>query len=937
MSSKQMFINRIKKIATELYLAYRAVQFWYPQHIKHIAEEHEQRQFHLQTRFQQHNSNLVASYQETIADIKEQTNAAVQQLGFSAFSWSDSAWQEQWQPTIPQAAIPHLTRIGQITESNQWEQYTFPALVPIIGRRNLLFKATGSGKEKARLVIQSIMLRLLTTLPPGKLRFTCLDPVGLGATMAGLIKGLPDILTGGQAWFDTHEIEGRLADLEKHIANVKQKYLGYNFPNMEEYNAQAGEVAEPYRLLVISDFPARFSDSAAQRLISIATNGPSTGVYLLMMVDDEQKLPYNFNLQDIERAATILTCNEKQSVWPDSDFAHSPLVLDQLPTMELFQHLVTMVGQSAIAAGEVKVPFVRTILPREKWWQGDARASIQVPIGRRGAQEMQLFELNEKLLSSGLIIGRTGSGKSSLLHALITNLALYFSPDELELYLLDFKKVEFKDYATYALPHARVIAIQSEREFGLSVLVGLEAELQQRSDMFRDLGFQSLSEYRQKSGKRMPRLLLVADEFQELFNEDDQMSGQASLILDRLVRMGRAFGINVLLASQTLAGNYSLSRSTKDQIPVRIALQCSDADSRLVLSDENDRARLLERPGEAIYNAANGRIEGNNLFQAFWLPDEDREAYLRQLQHYSNRVGWLPNAPQIVFDGNAPSNILSNRDLLSLLNATDWPASQRVNLAWLGEPVEIKPHTAAMLRRQTGSNLLIVGQNEHETKAVGMLLASVLSLAAQHAPDEASFVLINLCDVDSDWQDLPDVLAETLPHTVKTVGRRGTIPTIAEISHELEKRAADEDESRSPALYLIVFGLQRHRDLRLPDNYYPVSDEPKPPAVQLAEICREGPDLGIHTLLWCDTYANLERVFERSPEKEFDLRVGLQMNSEDSRRLFDTDAASKLGPYRAIYLDEERTGRIEKFRPYGLPAKEWLIEQGKILQAKAKR
>ncbi len=90
-------------------------------------------------------------------------------------------------------------------------------------------------------------------------------------------------MTGGQAWFDAHEIESRLADLEKHIANVKQKYLGYNFPNMEVYNAQAGEVAEPYRLLVISDFPARFSDSAAQRLISIATNGPSTGVYLIMM------------------------------------------------------------------------------------------------------------------------------------------------------------------------------------------------------------------------------------------------------------------------------------------------------------------------------------------------------------------------------------------------------------------------------------------------------------------------------------------------------------------------------------------------------------------------------------------------------------------------------------------------------------------------------
>ena len=936
MPSRQALINNIEQEANELHQAYGAVKYWHPKQMERIAQEYAAKQAQLQARLQQEGHRITTQYQETVTQIQRQTAALNQQFGYTALPWLDPAWSEKWPSAMPQT-IPRLTRIGQLTETNQWGDYSFPALIPIIGGRNLLFKATGSGKENARLVIQSIMLRLLATLPPGKLRFTCLDPVGLGATMAGLIKGLPDILTGGQAWFDTHEIEIRLADLEKHIANVKQKYLGYSFRNMEEYNAQAGEVAEPYRLLVISDFPARFSDSAAQRLISIATNGPGTGVYLLMMVDGEQKLPYNFNLEDIERTATIISCDAQQSVWHDPDFAACALTLDQLPDIDIFQHIVGTVGETAVSASEVKVPFSRTVLPPEKWWQADTRANIQVPIGRRGAQEIQLFELDEKLLSSGLVIGRTGAGKSSLLHDLIINLALYYSPDELELYLLDFKKVEFKDYAIYALPHARVIAIQSEREFGMSVLTGLDQELQRRSDLFRDLGFQSLSEYRQKTGKRMPRLLLIADEFQELFNVDDVLASQASLILDRLVRMGRAFGINVLLASQTLAGNYSLSRSTKDQIPIRIALQCADADSRLILSDENDRARLLERPGEAIYNAANGRIEGNNLFQAFWLPDEERETYLHKLQQHSDRVGWQPVAPQIVFDGNAPANIVSNRDLLNLLNTPNWPVPQRAYSAWLGEPIEIKTHTAAILRRQTGSNLLIIGQNEHEPKAVGMLVSAVLGLAAQHSPADASFVLINLCDVDSAWHDLPAVLAEALPHTVKTVGRRGTVATITELTHELEKRVAEEEENRPPSLYMVIFGLQRHRDLRLPDNYYPVSGELKPPAAQLAEICQEGPDLGIHTLLWCDTYAYLERVFGHNPEKAFDLRAVLQMNSEDSRRLLDTDAASKLGPHRAIYFDEDRAGRAEKFRPYGLPEIEWLVAQGKNLQARVER
>ena len=75
----------------------------------------------------------------------------------------------------------------------------------------------------------------------------------------------------------------------------------------------------------------------------------------------------------------------------------------------------------------------------------------------------------------------------------------------------------------------------------------------------------------------MPRMLLIVDEFQEFFVEDDALAANANLLLDRLVRQGRAFGIHVLLGSQTLGGAYSLARSTLGQVGVRIALQCSEA------------------------------------------------------------------------------------------------------------------------------------------------------------------------------------------------------------------------------------------------------------------------------------------------------------------------------------------------------------------------
>src|SRR5207248_1342230 len=173
--------------------------------------------------------------------------------------------------------------------------------------------------------------------------------------------------------------------------------------------------------------------------------------------------------------------------------------------------------------------------------------------------------------------------------------ALIYSPDEVELYLVDFKKgVEFKTYATHELPHARVVAIESEREFGLSVLQRLDAELRIRGEKFRNAGVQDINTARHsKPDDVMPRILLIVDEFQEFFVEDDRIAQDAAQLLDRLVRQGRAFGLHVLLGSQTLGGAYSLARSTIDQMAVRIALQCSEADAQLILSDDNAAARLL--------------------------------------------------------------------------------------------------------------------------------------------------------------------------------------------------------------------------------------------------------------------------------------------------------------------------------------------------------
>jgi hypothetical protein len=137
----------------------------------------------------------------------------------------------------------------------------------------------------------------------------------------------------------------------------------------------------------------------------------------------------------------------------------------------------------------------------------------------------------------------------------------------------------------------------------------------------------------------------------------------------------------------------------------------------------------------------------------------------------------------------------------------------------------------------------------------------------------------------------------------------------------------------------VLFGVQRLRDLRRQEDDFSFSRKEEAtasPSQQFATLLREGPPLGMHTIMWCDTLNNLQRTLDRSSMRELTLRVVFQMNVSDSSNLIDTPAASKLGPHRALFFNEEE-GRLDKFRPYGLPSEEWLQNVREQLARRTRR
>jgi hypothetical protein len=427
----------------------------------------------------------------------------------------------------------------------------------------------------------------------------------------------------------------------------------------------------------------------------------------------------------------------------------------------------------------------------------------------------------------------------------------------------------------------------------------------------------------------------LVDEFQEFFAEEDKLAQEAASWLDRLVRQGRAFGVHVILGSQSLGGAFTLARSTLGQMAVRIALQCSENDAHLILSENNLAPRMLSRPGEAIYNDANGAPEGNHFFQVVWLPDERREVYLKRLHDLARERKPVLSRTPIVFEGDAPADLARNAILRQRLAAATWPDSPRSAPAWVGEAISIKDPTSALFRRQGGNHLLIVGQNEDA--ALGVVVSTLLSLAAGYPPAPsdtvrvgARFLVLDGTPEDHPFFGVLARVAAALPHGVEVGDWRDVPRVLAEVAALVERR--HESKADGPELFLFIHDLSRFRDLRRREDDFSFSkrEDDASPCDNLDAILREGPVLGVHVVTWCDTVNNLNRHFTHQILREFEMRVLFQMSPTDSGHMLDAPHASKLGPHRAFFASEEQN-RIEKFRPYGVPADDWLRWAGEQL------
>lgn len=844
--------------------------------------------------------------------------------------------------SVVQAVEMQTTGFGQRTAD------TYIVQIPYCQRLDdgisLMIRYSPDERTAVQNMMQPLLLKLFMSFPAGKLEATMVDPLELGASfpdITKLSKGPNSArIIDTKIWSKERDIENAIATLRQRLENMTQSYGNDKESRLKK---------EAVRVLAITDFPTGFSDSALKDLHAIVRNSAALGVCVLICANDDE-------LEKLKQRNGTLVAEIAQSVVETKAFGTKLALMgakneglflqldDMSDVMQNKDSILEQIG-NAIDHMRGKIEhfesmFKADIYDSNNWFTGN-HDEIAIALGIKGADNVVKMVLGRGGGSTehhALIAGQTGAGKSTLLHTLIMSTLISYSPDEVQMYLLDFKEgVEFSAYTRYRLPSLRVVAINSEREFGLNVLKELCTELETRTKHFTRYGVSDINSYVELSGvPKVPKLLLIFDEVQELFrskDESDSISAECLSCLNKLVMQGRAMGIHVILACQDFR-NCSGLEAYFSQMAIRIAVKGSEDGAASILNSDNAGIKTLQNQdaGAAIYNGGGGVESANNFFQVSYISEDERIDLLSRLDaYYSDPVVaelYKDQQTRILLT-NAEDDIHNCFNQL-ILDGTDSihplaKAKDGYGLL-LGQGFGKKTQFVSELRCKDRDNLLIVSKDEKMALALFELAAMSVLYEELHTANDKSNALIYIVDMFAD--EISDdecdfgYLEECFQNQIE-IAKVGDAEDLIRDLYEIVMARSDGSKPTDERIFLMLFGINRARRLRTSKIYDDDRDDLN--AIEmLQKILTYGPKLGINSIVWGEGLHSIEYMLGERYDGMFDKRIAYGLDDDSMDILVAESSGKSLKGKSAVYMDISNDVKNTHFRPYDIPAKVWM-------------
>lgn len=759
-------------------------------------------------------------------------------------------------------------------------------ILGFIGRSNIWIEDSLVNRDSVRFT-QFLMAKALEETAPGQLEVLVFDDA-----LKGMAAPFQEVNSGGEKILhhinDTQELTETIHHLHEHIQAVLNVIQGRT-ESLLDFRQQLSPKVEGFKLVVLSTDYELLSDEIKDKLTVLLKAGPAAGVTFLIhsMTLGVNELVLGLSQQCQVDGSTVL--DERSGVRGRFD----PQSADDLIS-------VSRRVASAVASAQVEPVAFSEVQPLDAPWSQSSRDGISFAVGTYGMSTIEVTlgdELNQR--HNALITGAVGQGKSNLISVVVHSLCQRYSPSEVEFYMLDFKEgVTLQAFAPDPstgsfLPHARVLGLDADREYGVNVLRHLFAIYRQRMATFKAAGVQNIRQYRLADPEAvMPRIVVVIDEFQMLFGEDDDTAESAVDLLVKGARLFRACGIHFILASQTISSGYLLGGTAGEglfgQVPVRIALKNSLAESHATLGFKNDAASHL-RSREAIVNLDYGELSSNRKTTIAYADDR----ILGEL-----RTAWWQQArdtvtPPEVFEGERRLSLHDDARILPSLHAGQAMLGRRISVG--ATPLTVDFTT------DVGRNLALLGTGPGHA----VLLNTALSLL--HSTPAAELILLDLI---GDWH-LParDAVRAAFEQQLTKIG--GTYRVVDKhqadaLVDELAEQVADRaDDASAPPAYIIGFGLERWR----------ASSDEREEVVQ--ELFKAAPVSHIHFLLWWKKQTSFENCVGYNGSTYFDIKAAMQLDASSAVDFFDDALLRWRGAdNRMLVWDAAEMSRPQLVIPY---------------------
>ena len=644
--------------------------------------------------------------------------------------------------------------------------------------QNFVINYSNKSANKAEARLNQLVVDMLLSLPSRSINIHFVD-LAFSAQASFLTRNLDEKIYG-KLISSSNDWNHLKDSLREKMAKALEEY-----GDVAKYNDSKNRVVVPYDVVVINDYQKCVNEMSD--LDALFENGHKGGIYFILMNNLDFKSDRDIDsLMALKDFYQVLEAENFGNYSKDAFIRCTPILDTPILAKACFNYINEGAELPQVAVASVDYDKILS-----KGFETIDKAMV-IPVGSSENGELVDFTIDTVSHIHCFIIGQSGTGKSVFLHDVIIGAMAKYSPDELELYLMDFKigGVEFNRYRNEK--HVKALLVDnSDIQITLEILRDISNKMRERGKQLRASGVSNIVEYNQVNPtKKMPRIVFIADECHVMFptmnSKDTKLYREISEILQKIAKEGRSQGVHLVLATQTIA-QAEISSEILNNISDFYLLKCSPSDSERLVRGSVDTTSGL-KTGLVLHHD----IDHDVVFKSTYLPTSQTLEIIKKINDKTkaskNEQFYFVGSQIFEIDDEVKNLLIGKGDAISFGRSIDTKM----------EPVVIP------LRNEYADNVMLFGINDEE-QVSRTTMASIKSLRISNK--NIKIKVINCLSAEqrnttkmlNDWENKGEI---------ELLNPQNCGGELVNIANSIMERTAE------PTV-LYILGQERFRELRM--------------------------------------------------------------------------------------------------------------------------